>query len=149
MVALGMLAALLLLMTGLFLTILRGGQKSSDTTSGVIVAEQITLDRLHKVFHDEDEALTKHEFFESDATPLEGTVQLNQTTFTYRITHTTVNEPGGAPLGGAEAASNRVKKVDTVVWWWSEDAAPTARVGYGNLSVNTTRLVNEKAKFTP
>jgi hypothetical protein len=149
MVALGILAGLLLVVTALLITLLKGTQKASDETAGTILAEQVMLERLSLIFADLDPALTKQQFFDSDSPPqppLEGTVRLNQAIYTYRINYRTISDPGGFPVGGDATTENRIKKVDTVVWWWNENP-DDARAGYGQLRTEITRLINEKTDF--
>jgi hypothetical protein len=145
-VAMGILAGVFLVVVALLTSLLRGTQKEADRTAGNILAERVMTERLQEIFADETEKIN---FFDTESPPeepLEGTVALNNSVFTYRITHTTLTDPGGNLIGGDAASSNRVKKLDTVVWWWSEDPNE-ARAGYGYLRTEATRLVNERTNF--
>lgn len=148
-VALGVASGAFLVVAALFTQLLRGNQKEADLAAGALIARAVMTERLQKIFAGLEPGLTKEEFFAQNApplAPLEGTVTLNRSVFTYRITHQTVSTSGSDPLGGPADRNNRLKKLNVVVWWWADEENAT-RSGYGDLRVEATRLVNENASF--
>lgn len=140
MISIGILATSLLLVVGIFMTVTRASQKSLDLTAGTIIAESVLSRELYSIMGDDT---TRAGFFAANdpSVPIvQGTERLNQTVFTYLIYANTV-------MGGE--VGNRVKKVDTVVWWWNEGGSSVAgvRPGYGFLRSEVSRLVNENSKF--
>lgn len=145
LVSLAILAFVLLALSGLFIALLRGGAKSSHTATGEILAEQITTEKLGKIYAVQN---LKDQFFAQDTPPASaftGTVDLGTTTYNYQIFHKTILDTDGNPVGGDH---NRLKKVDTTIWWWN-DNPDDARAGYGKLVVHSTRLISEKAISAP
>ena len=143
-IALGILAVVFLIAAALLTSLLRGTQKESDLTAGTILAEQVLTTRVQAIFAGVDPDLTKEQLFASESppsVPIQGTVRLNQSVYTYEITYASVTSPSGVAIGSS-GPGNRLKKLDIVVWWWNERPEDT-RAGYGFLRAETSRLVGE------
>lgn len=148
-VCLGLLAIMSLAIVALILQLLRGSDKESHLAAGNVLAEQIMTERLQAIFSDSVPGLTKDQFFDTDsppAAPLEGIVVLGTTEFTYQMSYQTIFNTGGVPVGGDVADTNRLKRVDIKVWWWTDDP-DNPRAGHGYLRTTATRFVNEKMDF--
>ncbi len=138
-----------LVVFALFLQLIRGTEKQSNLAAGNVLAEEAMTERLQIIYNDAEPGLTKLDFFNSDSppnTPLSGTVALGTTVFTYEMNYKTVTDTGGSLVGGPAANTNRLKRVDITVWWWTDDPN-TARHGSGFLRTHSTRFVNEKLDF--
>lgn len=138
-----------LAVVALLLQLIRGTEKQSNLAAGSVLAEEVMTERLQVIFDNAEPGLSKNDFFDNNSppdSPLEGTVALGQTTFTYRMNYQTVNNTGGNPVGGSAANTNRLKRVDITVWWWTDDP-DNPRAGQGYLRTSATRFVNEKLDF--
>jgi len=146
-IAMGVIAGVFLVVAALFTQLLRGTQKEADVTAGTLLTQKVMTDRLQRIYANLDPVFpSKDQFFSTDAPALEGTVILNKTTYSYRITHQTIdNVDTGEPLGGDPSNQNRVKKLDALVWWGEEPEA--VRSGTGLQRMRATRLINENFSF--
>lgn len=149
MVALGMIAAMSLVVFALFLQLVKGAEKQTHLAAGVVLAEELMTERLQVIFNDAEPGLTKDDFFSTDSppnAPLQGTMALGTTTYTYEMNYETVTNTFGDEVGGDPAANNRLKRVDITIWWWTGDPEE-ARQGYGLLRAGSSRFVNEQMDF--
>jgi len=149
MIALGMLAGLTLVVFALFLQLVRGAEKQENLAAGAVLAQEVLTERLQTIFDNAEPGLSKEDFFSQDSpplAPLEGTVALGTTTFTYRINHKTLSDSSGTPIGGDPVNNNRLKRVDITVWWWNDDPNES-RFGQGFLRTEASRFINEKTDF--
>lgn len=140
MLALGMVAACVLLVAATMTTLLRGSEKSVDRSTGAVLADAVITETLAAIYSNPTD---KANFF-AGTTPYSGTVILAGTTYTWELTHQTITRTavaGGGDLGDG-VPENRVKKVNCVVWWWTADP-DQQRDGYGYLRTEVSRLVNE------
>ncbi|MBI3929166.1 MAG: hypothetical protein HY319_26715 [Armatimonadetes bacterium] len=147
-VSIFLVATALLLVIGVFLTVLRGVEKSADLTAGATVAESMLNFEIYRVLSDTSPFLTRNQFLTQDSPPIgpiEASFSLNNTVFTYRIYHQTVEDSAGAVLG-AGAAENRLKKVDIIVWWFTDNPG-TQRQGHGFLRTGLTRMVHQNIYY--
>jgi hypothetical protein len=142
MLAVGV-TALSILSVGLVLfSILRTDRKTVDTSVGGLVARQV-LDRAIDRVRADQPAGTKAQFWGGSfvTTPFEaGNLTNNGTSFHYEVRAETVQDTTGTDVGST-LPSNRLKKVDVVVTWWGSEQHD--RSGYGELRVETSRLVGE------
>ncbi|MEW6282438.1 MAG: type II secretion system protein [Candidatus Eremiobacterota bacterium] len=144
LIAFSIIATALLLIIGVFTTILRGSQKTVDLTAGTILAESILDERIYYILNTAP-AVDKDNFLNGLASPLLGSGSyMNDTVFSYAIYTTPVTFPGMG-LG------NRLVKADIIVWWWKPSGSATesakATQGYGYLRSELSRLVNERSKY--
>lgn len=118
---------------------LAGMQKSSDTSTGLLVAHSILDSRLQATLTDD----TQRDNFFSSAAGLwdSGTgALLDGTEYQFELSTETV-----APSAGPLPDGNRLKLVRVVVWWWTADK-DEARPEYGRLRAELVRLVNENSR---
>ncbi|MEW6280963.1 MAG: hypothetical protein AB1758_20285 [Candidatus Eremiobacterota bacterium] len=148
MVSVGIVAVGILMVIGIFIGLLHQSQRSADRSAGTVVASSMLNQEIYQILNNTHPTVTKADFFDLDSPPeppLQGTVNLNGTVFTYTVRYQTVDDNTGSPLG--DGLNNaRVKRTDVTVWWWT-DTADTARKGYGYLRTQLTRLVNEGDTF--
>lgn len=146
-IAVGILAVGILTVIALFTQLLRSSHKASDSSLAVAAAESFLNQTISNIFND-TEIVSKTDFWNDNAPPadpIERTVNPGGKVMTYRITYQTVNDTAGDPLGD-DLPENRSKKVDIVLWWFTDDPAK-ARPGYGYLRVSASRLINEQEEF--
>lgn len=142
MLALGITSLAILSVGLVLLSILRSDRKTLDTALGGLVARQV-LDRTMDRVRADQPAGTKAQFWGSDfvSTPFEaGNITNNGTAFHYEVRAETVVNTGGDDVGGG-LTSNRLKKVDVLITWWGSEQ--NDRTGYGELKVQTSRVVGE------
>lgn len=123
-----------LTLVALSFTAVASRQKAESITDAMLVAEEQLALAVHSV-----ETLPQAEhadFWDSaqSAPYSEGTILIGETDYNFRVTVEDV------PTG--TAAPNRLRKMDIVVWWWSESPGE-ARVGSGQLNYSASRLVRE------
>lgn len=125
--------------------------KNSSRTENLSVAGDVAEQQLSRAIYgalNDDPSGARQEFWDSnfvDNPWRQGSSQVNSMDFHYLIYAQTVNDAlSGKPLGTSNAKSNRIKKVDIVVWWM-HSAPDGGRQGYGRLRTGASRLVNEMA----
>jgi prepilin-type N-terminal cleavage/methylation domain-containing protein len=141
MICLSILATGIILSIGIFSALLKNSVKSGDRTTGAMQAESALTTEIHTILASTG---LKNNFFNNDAPPnppINGTVLLAGTIFTYRIEHQVLKDAIlGTPIGNG-LANNKVAKTDVTVWWWTDD--PThARAGMGYQTARLTRFLN-------
>ncbi|MCA9794377.1 MAG: hypothetical protein KC910_21365 [Candidatus Eremiobacteraeota bacterium] len=121
--AFGIVALLFLTLGLLFLSLLRGSAKASNTTVGVVFAEDVL------------DSVIRNDLYSASAGPRSQGIytvdEANQTNFFYTVDSTQVPAVAGVHAGGY--------LVTVEVWWWTGDAQQ-ARAGQGRLSTRVTRL---------
>lgn len=146
----GLITLAILMAVGIFTALLRSSQKSADRSSGSVVAGSVLQEEIYSIFDGTHPTTTKNAFFGTDSppgAPLLGTVTLNNTVFTYRIYHTTLQDvSGGGGSVGDLMGNNRVKRANITVWWWTSGSTQQ-RTGYGFLRSSLTKLINERQEF--
>lgn len=123
--------------------------KNSSRTENLAVAGDVAEQQLNREIYgalNDQPGGARDDFWKNDFVALawrQGTRQVNHMDFHYAIYAQTVNDAvTGKPIGLTSAKSNRIKKVDIVVWWMH--ASPHGgRQGYGRLRTGATRIVNE------
>lgn len=143
-VSVGILAVGILTIIALFTQLLRASQKSSDSSLGVLAAESVLNKTISDILNDTG-VVSRTDFWNGNSppdSPIEGSLKAGQTLMTYRITYQTLVDTAGDELGD-DLPENRVKKVDIILWWGTDDPSET-RVGYGQLSTSASRIINEQ-----
>lgn len=143
---LGIVAVALMALASVAGSATRASQKGMGRSTAVMVAER-QLTRHIQLAQNDSPAGAKALFWDAEypypnialATGQEPVGPVN---FNYALYANTVRDPGGVALGGP-VANNRLKKVDIVVWWWSETGT---RQGYGQLQYQTSRVVSEQGE---
>jgi type II secretory pathway pseudopilin PulG len=141
--SLGILAMAFVALMNLTGSAVKVSSKSENLAVATDLAEKEMTSALQKVLADEPPG-SSEEFWENDWTEQpwrEGTVKVNRMEFSYAIHAKTLQDTEGGELGES-TPNNRVKKVDISVWWMTEEPGE-GRTGYGELSVEATRLLNE------
>ena len=140
-ITIGILTALLA-----FIGMLSSPSKAGNKAAGALLATSLLTEQIYGVMSN---SVSKANFFAADsppAAPLQGTVNLNGTIFTYSIAHQTLRNPAtGTPLGAA-LPENRTKKAEITVWWWTNLPNDT-RAGYGYLRTRMSRFINESGSL--
>ena len=134
MLSLTLITVAALTLVALSFTAVASRQKAENITDAMLVAEEQLALAVHSV---ETLSQTDHAgFWDNPQTEpySEGTILIGETDYNFRVT---VQE---VPTG--TAAPNRLRKMDIVVWWWSEKPGE-ARVGSGQLNYSASRLVRE------
>ena len=130
----GVAAIGLLTLLGALLSIQRASLKTSDSERAAALADQLVERTVREVARRENEA-----FWDApqDAVWKRG----DEGDFHYELRSQAVMARGGGALGQSTGASdNNLRRLTVKVWWWSTDAG--SRQGFGNLQVNTSRLIN-------
>lgn len=117
-IALGLLAALLVGMSGLFLRLLAGSEKVNDTTVGTMYAEQVLQDQVSSGLFESNSGTSR--LYSHD-----GSAALE---FTYQVTCSPMQVPPG---------SMTAYYVDVQVYWMG-----ASRSGQGQLRARSGRLVS-------
>ena len=152
LVSVAIVATVLLYIIGIFTSGMKANRKSIDLTAGTLVAESVMTHELYGILSDDDKRAKffNSSIYSSGSSCMEGTQNLNNTVFTYKLFVTDLPETFGG-------SNNRLKKVDVQVWWWSDDVGEEGggsgnnvnafKQGYGVLSVGLTRIINEQTKY--
>lgn len=146
LLSLGMLATALLALLSVCVTALHTNRKSLASSVAASVAQR-ELDRaiyaaLSNNPPDSQQQFWDMEFPYPSAAWSTGNATVGATQLSYAIYAETVTSAStGLPLGQAGSVPARLKKVDIVVWWWSEGTHN--REGYGRLECCASRLVSE------
>ena len=143
MICISILATGIILSIGIFSALLKNSVKSGDRTTGAMEAESALTNEIHTILGSTG---LKNNFFTNDAPPgppINGTVLLSGTVYTYRINHQVLKDAVlGTPIGsGGSLTNNKVAKTDVTVWWWTDDPTHT-RAGMGYQTARLTRFVN-------
>lgn len=147
-IAIAILGLVMLTLLSLSATSVRSMEKSSTTAIGHSVAEA-QLERVIQDIRADRPAGDKDRFWDGEFpypdTPFftsTDPIVVGANKFHYKVfAETVINENTGSPVGGDLLKENRLKKVDVVVWWWSDESG--VRQGYGNMKTNVSRMVNE------
>lgn len=141
--SLAILGLALLAMFNLIGSALRSSSRTENLAIAGDVAEQQLTRNIYGAVNNRPAGSSK-QFWDQDYVDIpwrQGSQQVNQMDFHYAIYAQTLNDAqSGKPAGN----SNRLKKVDIVVWWMHSDSQG-GRQGYGQLRTGGTRLVNELA----
>jgi hypothetical protein len=141
---LGIAALALMAMASVCASAMRASQKGIDRGAAAAVADRQLTRQIQLVQDDSpagDRARLWDQEFPFTAAPFStGQEQVGSMLFQYAIYASTVRDAGGWPVGGA-MAGNRLKKMDIVVWWMSQDGS---RAGYGQLQYQTSRVISEQ-----
>ena len=140
MMSLALITIAALTLVALSFSSLSSQQKSENLTDATLVArEQLSL-AIHNI---ETLSPADHDSFWNvpPTAPLsEGTVQMAETEYNFKIEATDV------PVG--TVAPNRMRKLDVSVWWWSSEPGE-ARAGVGQLQYSASSLVREVVNEAP
>ncbi len=141
--SIGLFSLAVLALLGLSLSILRTDSKALERSAGTLIADQLLQRTLAQLRNDEPLG-SRGAFFGGDHSKApwsEGTIQNDQTEFSYKLySRPVLDRATGAELSES-SPGNRLRKVEIHVWWASEEGQ--ARQGSGFLEVWTTRLVSE------
>ena len=146
LLSLGMLATALLALLSVCVTALHTNRKSLASSVAASVAQR-EMDRAIYAALSDNPPSSQQQFWEMDfpypsAAWTTGNVTVGPNQLSYAIYAQTVNGAStGLPLGMSGSTPARIKKVDIVVWWWSEGSHD--REGYGRLESCASRLVSE------
>jgi len=148
LLSLGMLATALLALLSVCVTALHTNRKSLANSAATSLAQR-ELDRAIYAALSDNPPTSQQQFWDMefpypDAAWSTGNATVGSQQLSYAIYAQTVTAAAtGMPLGQAGSPPARLKKVDIVVWWWSEGAKGHAREGYGRLECCASRLVSE------
>ncbi|MBM3460589.1 MAG: hypothetical protein FJX76_00620 [Armatimonadetes bacterium] len=142
-ISVGILSTAILLVVGIFTFLFKASQKSVDMTAGTIVAESIlqeyiyslrTGGRLDKFMTATKDAADK-DAYASDVR------HLNKTDFFYTLYVQDIT----ALLPPEVPSSQQLRKLRIVCNWWEQAGGlpGRARAGYGQLSVEVSRIIYE------
>lgn len=134
-----LLLLLALFVVGTLTKTLFSMQKSSDTSTGLMVAHSLLDSKLHQILNDD---AIRDDFFSHPPGTWDAGIGslLDGTEYRYEITVDDITLATGAPAPG-----NRLKSVSAVVWWWTAQK-DEARPEYGRLRAELVRLVNETSR---
>ncbi len=149
LVCVALIGSGILFTLALFTGLIRSSQKSADRATGALMANTILTREINQILAGTHPTITTASFFSNDSPPqppIQGTVVVNNTIYTYEIGYQTMTDSGGTPMGTTSGlTTNRTKRVNITVWWWVQNANEQ-REGYGYLRTHLTRLVNESTE---
>ena len=134
MFSLTLISIAALTLVALCFTAIASREKEEAITDAMLVAEEQLSLAVHTI---ETIPEANHDAFwdASLAAPFsEGTIRIGDTDYNFQVLANDV------PTG--TIAPNRMRKLDIVVWWWSEKPGET-RLGGGQLTYSASRLVRE------
>ena len=130
----GVAAIGLLTLLGALLSVKRAGLKTGESERAVALADQLIERTVREVARRDNDAF----WASPEDTPWKSGQEGD---FHYEIKSRQIMARSGGALGMSTGASdNNLRRVSVKVWWWSEQAG--SRQGYGQLQVNTSRLIN-------
>jgi hypothetical protein len=128
------------------MVMVNSSQKLDDHTVAADVARSITERLAREVLNDQPAGRREEVWLENSVVDplLSGTETIGGTVYSYRLFVSHVqNAATGSPIGtgptGDPNAATRLKRIDVTVNWW--DSESQDRVGYGDLKVESTRLL--------
>jgi len=144
-ISVAIIAAAMLLIMGLFLTMFTASQKGVDITNGLLIANSVMNEFLYDKQGIGNMGNQLYNNLQDTSSPITGTTLeresgeygfgkefTKKTVYTYEITCRQVSGTSDQSL----------KRVDVKVWWWQDPKkAGRAKTGYGELSVTVSRLV--------
>jgi len=139
LISVGILAVAMLGMLSLCATGMTVNKKSATTLTAAQVADRQLQRAIRRMVVDDYPEGARETFWDREfpypSTPLAtGKEVVGSNTFSYALYANTLPLP-------SSVTENRVKRVDIVVWWWSDSGR---REGYGRLQQQAFRLVNEE-----
>ena len=148
LLSVGILAMALVALFNLAGSALKNSSRTENLALAGDVAELELNREIYGAIHDQPSG-SRAQFWDNEfvsAPWRQGSTRVNGMDFQYSIYAQTLNDSlTGKPVGQTAATSNRIKKVDIVVWWMHSSAEP-GRQGYGRLSTGACRIVNEVAQ---
>lgn len=134
MFASGVAAIGLLTLLGALLSVKRAGLKTAESERAAALADQLIERTVREVARRDNDAFW--------AAPDDSSWKAGQDgDFHYEIKSAQILARSGGALGMSTGASdNNLRRITVKVWWWSDQAAN--RQGYGQLQVNSSRLIN-------
>ena len=171
MVSVGIMSVTLLLVLAVFTTSMRGSQKSTDLTAGVVVAESVLTKEVYDIVNskpgDGAKADAKTALMDGNGKVVaSGIKNLNHTTFVWELKSTKVIPDGSVSGAGT---TNNLLKLDATVWWGktasiipgdanefvagkgadstSDNKRNEAVAGKGVLRCELSRLYNSSSEF--
>lgn len=130
----GVAAIGLLTLLGALLSVKRASLKTADSERAAALADQIVERTVREVARRDNESF----WTAADNAAWKGGQQGD---FHYEVTSRQIMARSGTALGMSTGASdNNLRRIYVKVWWWSAQAG--SRQGYGQLQVNTSRLIN-------
>lgn len=148
LLSLAIMAMVILTLFSLAASSVRGTEKTGHLATGQAVAES-QLEYAIRNAQADIPAGDKDRFwggnFPRSGTPfVEGSVNISGTEFKYAIYATGFNHSAtGLPVGGDVLLENRIKHVECLVWWMTENPEDS-RQGFGKMTTSAMRLVNEE-----
>lgn len=147
LLALTLISIAALTLVALSFTAISARQKAENITDAMLVAEEQLSLAVQAI---ETLPASEHDSFWGAALsePIsEGEVRIapadsTETAPTYNFRVTATDVPTGT------SAPNRLRKLDILVWWWSENPGE-GRVGSGQLTYSASRLVREVKNDEP
>jgi prepilin-type N-terminal cleavage/methylation domain-containing protein len=134
MFASGVAAIGLLTLLGALLSVKQASLKTADSERASALADQIIERTVREVARRDNEAF----WTAPEDTPWKTGEEGD---YHYEVTSQPILARSGGALGQSTGATDNVlRRVRVKVWWWS--AQPGSRQGYGQLQVNTSRLIN-------
>lgn len=143
LISVGILAVAMLGMLALCATGMTANKKSATTLTAAQVADRQLQRAIRRAVVDDYPAGAREAFWDQEypyptRSLANGKEVVGSNTFSYALYANTLPLP-------SSVAENRVKRVDIVVWWWSDSGQ---REGYGRLQQQAFRLVNEE-QYSP
>lgn len=146
LLAFALVSIALLALMGQSMVLVNSSQKHDDHMVAADVARSISERLVREVLNDQPagrrQAVWQHD---SVNNPFDqGQETIGGTVYSYQLfVANVVNSGTSAPLGTGDSgdldAVTRLKRIDVTVTWWGSDTQD--RAGYGNLKVETTRLL--------
>lgn len=136
--ATGTIAACILTLMVLVLSLSRSSRKSVNTSAAELAADQILTRILYQADWNDHANFwdtPNHSPYRS------GSYSLNRTDFSYTLDASEVRDTSSTAVGAGQT-QNRLKMVNLRVTWWDGNSGP--RAGTGKLSTQVQRLVHEK-----
>lgn len=138
-VSFGILTCAILMVAGIFSSVLRHSQKAGELSAGTMVARSVLADFCYGILAVDAD---REAFFGGSYAPdpINGVERLYGTDFSWLITHSPVAEL--EETSGPPDESSRVRQVLIEVYW--SGSTDRVRQGSGLLRVELSRLLNEQ-----
>lgn len=137
--AIGTLAACILTVLVMVVSLTRSSRKTIDTSVAHQAAEQIMTKLIYQAQWNDHAAFWDPP---GDLTPYrQGTHVVNRTEFTYQLDASPILDTGGVPVGTG-LAMNRLKMVTLRLSWWN--GATNNQTGYGKLNTEVKKVIHEQ-----